>query len=74
MNRPSPPRSTDFQISAPPGAVRRRALERLLAVRSLWFASPADQRAWRQAGVPLYVLRDNTDPKPGSEDPPWPEG
>lgn len=74
MDRRSNPEPTDLSLSASPAAIRRRALERLLPVRSLWFASPADQRAWQQAGVPLYVLRDNADPEPQSDDPPWTDG
>jgi len=61
MDRRSDRALADLRVSASPAAIRQRLLARLLPVRSLWFASHGDQRAWSQAGVPLYVLRDRAD-------------
>ncbi|MEN0061964.1 MAG: hypothetical protein AAGA48_07405 [Myxococcota bacterium] len=67
MTRRSPPGPTDLQVSASPREIRRRLLARLLPVRSLWFATSTDQKAWSQAGVPLYVLRHRHDPRGDAE-------
>jgi len=38
-----------------PAAVHERLRSRLLLVRSVWFPSPRELRAWSTTGVPLYV-------------------
>ncbi len=35
--------------------VRKRLDARLLVVKSLWFPTPRELRAWDQSGVPLYL-------------------
>lgn len=49
----SPPGTVD----APPATVEDRLQTRLLVVRSVWFPTQRELRAWRDSGVPLYVRR-----------------
>ncbi|MBX2796650.1 MAG: hypothetical protein KTR31_03240 [Myxococcales bacterium] len=43
------------QVSTAPVPLLKMLQQRLLPIRSLWFPTPKELRAWDQTGVPLYV-------------------
>jgi len=53
MTDPNAPLPT--RLSDPPPVVHERLRARLLLVRSVWFPTPRELRAWTASGVPLYV-------------------
>jgi len=43
------------ELPDPPAVVHERLRSRLLLVRSVWFPTPRELRAWSTTGLPLYV-------------------
>lgn len=43
-------------VEGTPSQVRDRLSRRILVMRSLWFPTPRELRAWKDAGVPAYVV------------------
>lgn len=49
--------SVCFDVAADPATVRARLSAGLVPMRSLWFPTPAELRAWDRATAPLYLRR-----------------